>query len=596
MNLKHRQLDPNVNRSRIIPGSAATVDRVPHQLVQPKADPENPYINTHLGLFTGVVQDENNAERPYAFYIPTTMKTSGSMVLIMIPGGEDPVAFFEKCAWKESLERHAVTGYFVGAPKGWDLENPGMEIDVAVKVLAEMKSMEYFPCNAPSVYCLGFGDGAKIAAIFSMEYISYLAGWGAWGDTSLDPALVAQIGNGPSDCDASLRRADIALPTFVIGKDSNMVSFFKAACRVNEEEYLYNGFARVFREVPRPGASFINDEACSEVWLGDEADAAKLGKDVMIEKMVAFVAGYQRWAGEGNHYIRRTRLAERDLHMKKTEMMINGLKRYWYTFEPSAYKRGLKDKYPLVIAIHGFSCSGEFFAQNSGWHRVGEERSAFVVYPTAYPYYTKPNPARKSPMSTGIATPHWNSGGLYALDTDNDGPDDVDFIRQMLADVMSKYPIDPERVYVTGHSNGSMMTQRIMRMMPEKFAGFAPVGAMECILQRTEAPKDGIKRNVWYTMGEFDGLGCSLEGDNANTRTLAMICEANGMDATKQKHYTTGIYMNTIIRDENAVPMVRFTGVSNWPHTYSPELAFMIYDEFFSRFVRHSDGTLEYLA
>ena len=80
MNLKHRQLDPNVNRSRIIPGSAATVDRVPHQLVQPKADPENPYINTHLGLFMDVVQDENNAERPYAFYIPTTMKTSGSMV------------------------------------------------------------------------------------------------------------------------------------------------------------------------------------------------------------------------------------------------------------------------------------------------------------------------------------------------------------------------------------------------------------------------------------------------------------------------------------------------------------------------------------
>ena len=69
MNLKHRQLDPNVNRSRIVPGSAATVERVPHQLVQPKADPENPYINTHLGLFTDVVQDENNAERPYVFYM-----------------------------------------------------------------------------------------------------------------------------------------------------------------------------------------------------------------------------------------------------------------------------------------------------------------------------------------------------------------------------------------------------------------------------------------------------------------------------------------------------------------------------------------------
>lgn len=316
----------------------------------------------------------------------------------------------------------------------------------------------------------------------------------------------------------------------------------------------------------------------------------------MIEKLISFVVSYQRWAGEGNHYIRRTRLAERDLHLLKTEKRINGLKRYWYTFEPSAYKRGLKEKFPLVIAIHGFSCSGEFFAQNSGWHRVGEERDAFVVYPTAYPYYAKPDADSKSPMHTGIATPHWNSSGLRSGEVDTDGPDDVDFIRQLLMDVMSKYPIDLERVYVTGHSNGSMMTQLLMRKMPEKFAGFAPVGAMECRLGKTAAPKDGIKRNVWYTMGEFDGLGCSLEGDNAKTRTLSMICEANGIDISKQKQYTTGIYMNTIIRDEKAVPLVRFTGVRNWPHTYSPELAFMIYDEFFSRFVRHSDGTLEYLA
>ena len=46
----------------------------------------------------------------------------------------------------------------------------------------------------------------------------------------------------------------------------------------------------------------------------------------------------------------------------------------------------------------------------------------------------------------------------------------------------------------------------------------------------------------------------------------------------------------------NRVPLVRFTGIDNWPHTYTTELAFMIYDEFFSRFARKADGTLEYLV
>ena len=109
-------------------------------------------------------------------------------------------------------------------------------------------------------------------------------------------------------------------------------------------------------------------------------------------------------------------------------------------------------------------------------------------------------------------------------------------------------------------------------------------------------PDDGYLRNVWYTIGEFDGFGISLDEGTSNYLTLTNICAANKIDFKKRRYYETGIYMHTIVRDDNGVPLVRFTGVKNWPHTYSPELAFMIYDEFFARFVRHADGTLEYLA
>ncbi len=592
MNLKHPQLDPAINRRRFSPGDLASPARKKHGVPQFSADPEDPYRMTHIGLFSGSVRDLAKNDRPYVLYVPSTMKTSGNSMIVFIPGGDDPAGFFTRSMWKESLERHAIATYFLGAPDGWRLDDPGFEMDAATRVMAEMRSMEYFPFNAPGVYCMAFGDGANIASVFSIMHISVLAAWAAWGETALDDELLHHLGNAPSDCDPGLKKADIPLPAFIIdSSESNTLRFFKKACKA-KNEYLHNGFARVFRQQPKPGESYINDQACSEVWHATEDDAVKMGRDVITEKMVAFVEDYKRWGGEGNAHIRKTQRPE-DIGMIKTEAVIDGLKRYWYTFEPTAFKRGLKEKYPLVIAIHGFSCSGEFFAENSCWHHVGEERGAIVVYPNAYPFDRSISRGR---FGTDIAsTPSWNSG-VVSVEVDPQGPDEISFFKQMVALIEAKYPIDAERIYVSGHSNGAKMTQRLMRFWPNKFAGFAPVGGLESREEAVPEPDDGYLRNVWYTFGEFDGDGCSLEEGTGNYRTVTSLCAANKVDYSKRRYYETGIYMHTIIRDENGVPLIRFTGVKNWPHTFTPELAFMIYDEFFSRFIRRADGTLEYLA
>jgi len=592
MNLNHRQLDPSVNRVRIAktennPASPARVPQIP---VQPKIDPENPYVNIHLGWFDGKITDEKGNARAYGFFIPTTMRTSGNMMLVFVPGRTDPKTFFEDGNWEAALEKNSMTAYFLGAPGGWDLEDPGYEIDTAVRVLGEMKSMEYFPCNSPTVYAAGFGDAAGLASMFAVIHQSYLAAFAACGNTELPDEFLKRFGESASDCDAFLKRSEVALPAYFVGESTNTVEYFKKACNVKAEPCTYGAYT-IWQEQPKPGSSFVNDDARSEVRIAAEEPAE------MIDEAVTFIAGFQRWAGEGNGHIRRTMRAEVEMGLVRTDAKINGLNRYWYTFEPTAWKRKAQEKFPLVIAIHGFSCSGEFFAQNSCWHRVGEERNCFVVYPTGYPYENSPEFATGL-RATGIATPHWNVHGYDGtLKTDPNGPDDVDFFRQMLKATLEKYPeIDTERIYVTGHSNGGMMTQRLMRCMPEPFAAFAPVGAMECRTGDLPAPEDGIKRPVWFTIGEFDGAGWSLEGDNGNTRTIKMACKVNGLDYESGKTYISGIFHNLVIRDENRVPMVRFTGVRNYPHTYTPELAFMIYDELFSRFVRHADGTVEYLA
>lgn len=596
MNYEHAQLDPKVNRVRIEKGSPADPPRDRRNIPQPAADPEDPYRMTHLGWFEDAVSDEKGNTRPFGFYIPSTTRTSGSMALVLVPGKEAARDFFLRGGWKETLERYAIVGYFAEAPDGWDNEDPGKELDVLVKVLGEMKSCEFFPSNSSAVYVMGFGDGAKAGVLMTILYQSYLAAGAFAGDTEIDPLLLEKLASAPSDCDESILRSEVALPAYFCGPQSNALEYFKKACHTGER-YLSNGFARVFQEAARPCTTFLNDEAQSEVWLSSCEDAEKLGFTALIDKMCAFVEGYRRWGGVGNGYIRRTVHAEKELQMKKTECEIGGFKRFWYTYEPTAYKRKTQEKYPLIIAIHGFSCSGEFFAQHSCWHRVGEERGCIVVYPTAYPYKNTPG-GSQGLRPDNAATPHWNASGYDGtLNTDPAGPDEIEFFRELLRITLEAYPeIDTERIYVSGHSNGGMMTQRLMRYLPEKFAGFAPVGAMECRAARVPAPQDGIKRNVWYTIGEFDGAGCSLDGENGNTRTLEMIAEANGIPFDLSRQYVSGPYTHTIMRNSQGVPLVRFTGVKNWPHTITPELCFMIYDEFFSRFRRKADGSLEYLA
>ena len=169
-------------------------------------------------------------------------------------------------------------------------------------------------------------------------------------------------------------------------------------------------------------------------------------------------------------------------------------------------------------------------------------------------------------MGCHIATPEWNSGGFPGT-PDPEGPDELIYFRELIRQTCEAYPIDTSRIYVTGHSNGAMMTQLLMRRMPEYFAGFAPVGYMENLSGSMEPePDDGLLRNVWYVIGEYDGKGCVLEEGNANVSTLRLLCRHNGTEYEKRRYYETGIYMHSVFRNQPGGPLLLITGVKNTPH------------------------------
>jgi polyhydroxybutyrate depolymerase len=68
----------------------------------------------------------------------------------------------------------------------------------------------------------------------------------------------------------------------------------------------------------------------------------------------------------------------------------------------------------------------------------------------------------------------WNAGACcgYALEED---VDDVDFVLTALEDLTKRTPIDRDRVYATGLSNGAMMAYRLAVEASERITAIAPV-------------------------------------------------------------------------------------------------------------------------
>ena len=68
----------------------------------------------------------------------------------------------------------------------------------------------------------------------------------------------------------------------------------------------------------------------------------------------------------------------------------------------------------------------------------------------------------------------WNVG--FGMDYDN-GPKDIEFIRQLVEKIKKHYNIDTNAIFATGLSRGGFFTHRLAVEMPEVFAAIASVGA-----------------------------------------------------------------------------------------------------------------------
>lgn len=106
----------------------------------------------------------------------------------------------------------------------------------------------------------------------------------------------------------------------------------------------------------------------------------------------------------------------------------------------------------LVVALHGGMGNAEFMQSHLGMDAVAETYGFIVAYP---------NGTRAAPMLRDKRKA-WNAGGGCCGVPFKNDVDDVGYLTAAVKFLIQKYGINPARVYGIGHSNGAMMTQRLM--------------------------------------------------------------------------------------------------------------------------------------
>ncbi len=120
---------------------------------------------------------------------------------------------------------------------------------------------------------------------------------------------------------------------------------------------------------------------------------------------------------------------------------------------------------PLVIVLHGGGGKAEGAIRMSGMNSKADKEGFIALYPNG----------------TGLLGNRrltWNTWVCcgYAL---RNNVDDVGFTNALIQKMKREYPIDPKRIYVTGMSNGGMLTYRLALELSDQIAAVAPVaGAM----------------------------------------------------------------------------------------------------------------------
>lgn len=145
---------------------------------------------------------------------------------------------------------------------------------------------------------------------------------------------------------------------------------------------------------------------------------------------------------------------------ERTVIAVAGTERHAVIRAPRETPRG-GAKRPLVIVLHGGGGNAANAEQMTGFTALVEREGIVVAY-------AEGSGRRRSRLLT------WNANHCCGNAMTSD-VDDVRFLGALMDTLIARYAVDERRIYITGMSNGAMMTHQAGIALSHRVAAIAPV-------------------------------------------------------------------------------------------------------------------------
>ena len=250
-------------------------------------------------------------------------------------------------------------------------------------------------------------------------------------------------------------------------------------------------------------------------------------------------------------------------------LLKNGAKRSYLLHVPTGYQAG-RD-HPLVVVLHGAFSTAREMESWTGWSTLADREGFIVAYPEG---------------GWGILgwLQHWNAGHCCGRAVD-ENQDDVGFVVEVVADASRRAKVDAARVYVTGFSNGGMLTYRVIAERTGLFAAAAPLAATHGGRATAESPlwvtpephgrlpvlvMHGLEdRNVPFAGGVSPQKGGGREYLPAADAVRFWVL-ANGLEPEPavERLHEGAVTRSAWSRPGAAGPEVVFYAIAGWDHRW----------------------------
>ncbi|MDD6213130.1 MAG: PHB depolymerase family esterase [Clostridiales bacterium] len=567
------------------------VNTFPTETPDYKIDPLDQFGTYYVGMWEGSVSLASGDSRTYKIYVPENCRRDASCYFIAVPDGVETTRFLQAAGWIRIADKDKVVlCVFEPASKKW--KDAETEADYFTKAYAQFNGTTYVYHDIFNWRWIGYGIGGEMMQRHIMKNpLSCAAAVVIDGCSNITDDELETIGATKYAVrgeELDFTYGETPVPVFLISQKSTkgtkrVINYWKKANDVVDKKIaLAKGYE--YNQKPFSTNLITYDQKVGTVRVLEQP--VSYFDNTITKEAYDFVNLYAR-SGTGSPYSNSLTRSIADDHFIRTEKIIDGYQREWYTALPSSYdEKG--EPMPLVIFYHGTGQSGLLASRQGDWWKVGEERGFISVCPSGS--------LEKTRSKTKVPQMSWNV-------EDYGNADDIVFTKALIEYMVENYNVDPGRVYTTGQSNGGRMSIYAGLALPSMVTAVGSAGASSLLTNTTSTeyylPKETDESCIvpfMATMGEFDMFKFDpfTEGTDSWVR-CHYFCNRYNLDYYDVFEYQNCRNNHIIWETKAGVPLQEQVVIGKRAHSHRPIENWMIWDEWFSYFRRDPEtNTLYY--